>query len=239
MQSKTSIAQSDRTIRSDGDNDSIDQPQLTERRPLSTPEIAEAYSEVADSLARWRRLDRLFAGRYRRRQFGDVNGRVLDVACGTGENFQYLPAPTDVVGIDISDAMLAHASDELDRVGLDGSVRLMNAQSLALPNDSFDTVISSFSSCTFPDSVTALDEMARVCRPAGQIRLLEHSRSTVTPIGWIQDWRAESHYRTAGCRLNHEPLQTVRSANLSVENTGKHCFGLVVTIDATPEVNHA
>lgn len=201
---------------------------------MSAEEIADSYADVADKLARWRQLDRLFAGRYRRRQFGNTDGRVLDVACGTGRNFRYLSTATEVVGIDISTDMLAHARDELDHLALDGTVHQMDAQALDFPDDSFGTVISSFSTCTFPDPVTTLQEMQRVCKPDGQILLLEHSRSDVTPIAWLQDWRAEPHYEKAGCRLNHEPLQTVRQADITVENACKQFVGLVTTIEATP-----
>ncbi|MFC6974438.1 class I SAM-dependent methyltransferase [Halomicroarcula sp. GCM10025709] len=188
---------------------------------------------MADKLARWQELDRLFAGRYRHTQFEQANGRVLDVACGTGRNFRYLESAVEVVGIDISNAMLTHARDELDRLGLDGTVQQMDTQALKLPDDSFDTVISSFSTCTFPDPIAALHEMERVCTPEGEILLLEHSRSDVAPLAWLQDRRAESHYEKNGCRLNHEPRATVEAAGLTVENASTAFFGLVTAIDAT------
>jgi ubiquinone/menaquinone biosynthesis C-methylase UbiE len=202
---------------------------------MSSDEIADAYAEVADKLARWRQLDRLFAGRYRHGQFSNAEGRILDVACGTGRNFRYLPESSNVVGIDISTDLLTHARDEHDRLGLDGGVRRMDAQALDFPVDSFDTVISSFSTCTFPDPIAALHEMERVCTPNGEILLLEHRRSDAAPLAWLQDWRAESHYEKNGCRLNHEPLETVEQAGLPVENASAAFFGLVITIDATPK----
>jgi ubiquinone/menaquinone biosynthesis C-methylase UbiE len=201
---------------------------------MSAEEIADAYANVADKLARWRQLDRLFAGWYRRRQFEDANGRVLDVACGTGRNFQYLSPSVELGGIDISTDMLAHARDELDILDLDGTVRQMDVQALDFPDDSFDTVISSFSTCTFPDPIAALHEMQRVCTPDGEILLLEHSRSDVAPLAWLQDWRAESHYKKNGCRLNHDPLETVEQAGLPIQNASTEFLGLVVTIDAIP-----
>jgi ubiquinone/menaquinone biosynthesis C-methylase UbiE len=215
--------------------ENTDQQQSAQKRSKSADEIADAYAEVADTLARWRQLDRLFAGRCRRRQFEHANGRVLDVACGTGRNFRYLPSSCDVVGIDISDEMIAHARSELDRLELEGAVRQMDAQALDFPDDSFDTVISSFSTCTFPDQIAALHEMERVCKPDGEILLLEHRRSDAAPLAWLQDWRAEAHYEKNGCRLNHLPLETVKQAGLPVENASTAFFGLVITIDAGPK----
>ncbi|WP_255681613.1 class I SAM-dependent methyltransferase [Natrinema sp. SYSU A 869] len=215
-------------------SESTERDQSVQRRSMSAEEIADAYADVADKLARWQRLDRLFAGRYRRRQFEHANGRVLDVACGTGKNFSYLPPSVELVGIDISTDMLAHARDELDRLGLDGTVHQMDAQALDFPDDSFDTVISSFSTCTFPDPIAVLHEMERVCTPDGEILLVEHSRSNIAPLAWLQDWRAESHYEKNGCRLNHDPLATVKQAGLPVKNVSNAFFGLVTAIEATP-----
>jgi len=61
----------------------------------------------------------------------------------------------------------------------------MDAQALEFPDDSFDTVISSFSTCTFPDPIAALHEMERVCTPDGEILLLEHRRSDAAPLAWL------------------------------------------------------
>ncbi|OYR58461.1 class I SAM-dependent methyltransferase [Halorubrum halodurans] len=218
--------------RTPGEN--ADRRRAVRRRSKSADEIADAYADVADELARWRGLERPFVGRYRRRQFGQASGRVLDVACGTGRNFRHLPSASEVVGVDVSDEMLAHARSELDGLDLSGTVHRMDAQALDLPDDSFDAVISSFSTCTFPDPVAALREMERVCTPDGRILLLEHGRSDVAPLAWLQDRRADSHYEKNGCRLNHEPLETVERAGLPVRNASTASFGLVVAIDATP-----
>ncbi|MFC6976570.1 class I SAM-dependent methyltransferase [Halomicroarcula sp. GCM10025709] len=189
---------------------------------------------MADKLARWRQLDQFFAGRYRRRQFTHARGRVLDVACGTGRNFRSLTSASEVVGIDISEEMLVHARNELGRLDLEGTVQQMDAQALDFPDDSFDTVISSFSTCTFPDPIAALHEMDRVCTPDGEILLLEHRRSDAAPLARFQDWRAESHYEKTGCRLTHDPLSTVEQAGLPVEDVSTAFFGLVTTIDVIP-----
>lgn len=205
-----------------------------EPRSKSPEEIAAAYAEVVDGIERWRRLDELFAGRYRRRQFESAAGSVLDVACGTGRNFQCLTDASEIVGIDICGDMLAYASDELDSLATSGAVRQMDAQDLEFPRDRFDTVISSFSTCTFPDPIAALGEMRRVCKPGGRILLLEHSRSDLGPLAWLQDWRTDAHYQKAGCQLNHEPVRTVQKSDVTIVGVDTSFFGLVTQIDAIP-----
>ena len=215
-------------------NENTERLHPAQKRSKSAEEIADAYASVADKLARWQRLDRLFAGRYRRRQFSDANGRVLDVACGTGQNFRYLSSSSEVVGIDISGEMLAHARTELDRLDLDGTVHQMDAQALDFDDDSFDTVISSLSTCTFPDPVAALSEMGRVCAPDGRILLLEHGRSHIGPIARFQDWRADAHFEKHSCRWNQEPLEIVAASPLTVVDSSSAFLGIITAIEARP-----
>jgi len=203
-------------------------------RPMSASDIAAAYEEYADWMHRFEFADRLLVGRYRRRQFGDATGEVLDVACGTGTNFRYLPAEADLVGIDVSPDVLAKAEETLDELGREGTLRRMDAQDLAFPDDSFDTVVSALSTCTFPDPVAALREMERVCHPDGEIRLLEHGKSDVGLFARYQEWREDAHYANMGCRWTQEPLAVAAEAGLDIEESSTGLFGIVTTIRATP-----
>jgi ubiquinone/menaquinone biosynthesis C-methylase UbiE len=201
---------------------------------MSIEEIRASYAECAPWMDRFDWLDRRLTGRYRRRLFENAEGRVLDVACGTGVNFRYLPPTVDLVGIDISPEMLARARDRLDRLEVNGTLREMDAQSLEFDDDAFDTVISSLSTCTFPDPAAALREMDRVCKPGGRVLLLEHGRSDVGPLARFQDWYADAHYATAGCRWNQKPLELVLETGLSVREASTHALGIVTLIEARP-----
>jgi len=214
--------------------ESSDGTESTADGHVTVEDIQNVYDRQAKWVSRLGWLDRLVTGRYRRRQFGRATGRVLDVACGPGTNFRYLTEATEIVAIDISEGLLELARGELDGLERDGRVARMDAQDLEFDADSFETVISSFSTCTFPEPVVALEEMARVCRPDGEILLLEHGRSDNAVIARIQEWRAEAHYEKSGCRLTHEPLEVVRKAGLSVNEVETAQFGRVTRIGCGP-----
>ncbi|MFC6942623.1 class I SAM-dependent methyltransferase [Salinirubellus sp. GCM10025818] len=201
---------------------------------MSISDIKASYAEYADWIHRFERLDRLVTGRHRRDRFGDVNGEVLDVACGTGTNFRYLPEAVELVGIDISPEMLTKAEATLTDLGRNGTLREMDAQDLAFPDDSFDAVISALSTCTFPDPVAALREMERVCKPEGTIRLVEHGRSDVELVARYQEWRADAHYAKTGCRWTQEPREIVTEAGLSVRDVRTGLAGMITTFEITP-----
>jgi ubiquinone/menaquinone biosynthesis C-methylase UbiE len=203
-------------------------------RPMSVEEIQSAYAEYADWMDRFDWFDRLVTGRYRRSRFRSANGRVLDVACGTGTNFPYLPDSVELVGIDVSPAMLEKARERLERLGMGGRLVQMDAQSLEFPDDSFDTVVSALSTCTFPDPVAALREMSRVCKPEGKILLVEHGKSDVDAIARFQEWRSDAHYAQAGCRWTQEPLEHAFEAELRVVRVDTGLLGMVTTLEAHP-----
>ncbi|MEF8825539.1 MAG: class I SAM-dependent methyltransferase [Halapricum sp.] len=219
----------------DDSSKTVDTRTLAGHPPQSVADVRETYREQAATIDRMSWLNRLLTGRYRQRLFGDASGRVLDVACGIGTNARYLPEGSEYVGIDISPEMLARAEQRLDDRPRDVTLHEMDAQDLAFPDDSFETVISSLSTCTFPDPAEALAEMGRVCTPGGQVLLLEHGRSSVGPVARFQDWRADAHFEKHSCRWNQEPLETVSQSPLVVVGSSTAFLGVITAIRALPE----
>lgn len=208
---------------------------LSVRSSKSTEEIRAAYDdEEATSYADRHWLKRRLERRTRRRQFGAATGRVLDVACGTGANFPYLPESADVVGIDVSRPMLVRARERADDVGRQVELEQMDAQRLSFADDSFDHVVSSLSTCTFPDPVEALNEMGRVCKPDGQVRLLEHHRWDAPVLGRITDRLNEGEYERVGCRLYEDPSEVVRRSELVVVTDRRWRFPPFTGVVARP-----
>jgi ubiquinone/menaquinone biosynthesis C-methylase UbiE len=100
---------------------------------------------------------------------------VLDVGTGTGlvafpAAARVAPEGT-VLGVDISEEMLATARDKAGRMLEPGHVafRIMDAQALTLPDASFDVVVSLFAVHHLPNPLAALKEMQRVLRPGGRL----------------------------------------------------------------------
>jgi phosphatidylethanolamine/phosphatidyl-N-methylethanolamine N-methyltransferase len=105
------------------------------------------------------------------------NGRrILEVGVGTGLSLRDYPRETEVYGVDLSYGMLARARDKIERRRL-RHVKLiaaMDACRLGFPDESFDAVVAQFVITLVPKPEAALDEMARVLRPGGEIILANH-----------------------------------------------------------------
>jgi ubiquinone/menaquinone biosynthesis C-methylase UbiE len=197
---------------------------------ITTEEVRQRYDELA---RRWRTkgiVDR-FLGipRLRRRHFSGLTGDVLDVACGTGENFKYLRTASSITAVDLSSEMVAQARKRAGQLGMNIAIIEGDAQQLSFPDDEFDTVISAFSSCTFPEYVAAFGEMARVTKPGGRILLVEHGRSSV---GWIarrQDRNIGREYERSACRNNRHVGSELAESGLAASLVSSH-LGMMIRV---------
>ena len=200
---------------------------------------AREISEKYDRFARWYDWvegvpDLLGVRRLRHRLLRQASGKVLEIAVGTGKNLQYYSRGCRIIGIDVSREMLNVARKRAARLSTDISFLLGDAEALPFSDHSFDTVVSSLSTCTFPEPVIALREMARVCKPAGRVLLFEHGRSDREWLARWQDCHEDSFAKQLGCHWNREPVELVRNAGLKIDNSQRVFFGVFHTINAEP-----
>ncbi len=112
--------------------------------------------------------------------FEGMSGRILDAGVGTGRNFPFYPDGANIIGIDLSAAMLARARQRLGRARVAVELREMDVTDLELPDQHFDNAVATFLFCVLPDEqqTPALAEIERVLKPDGIFRLLEYTRPT-------------------------------------------------------------
>ena len=122
---------------------------------------------------------------WRRRVVGEVRrakpGRILDVATGTGDLAIAMARrirDVQVLGVDLSEQMLAVARRKIEARGLDGRIVLDrgDAERLAVADASVDVATVVFGVLNFGDLVAGLRELARTIKPGGKVVILEFSR---------------------------------------------------------------
>jgi len=105
--------------------------------------------------------------------------RVLEVGVGTGLSLPLYPRDVRITGIDVSREMLEKARRRVARRRLANVDALleMDAERMSFPDASFDKVVAMYvvSVVERPDKL--LEELHRVCRPHGEIYLVNHVRS--------------------------------------------------------------
>jgi ubiquinone/menaquinone biosynthesis C-methylase UbiE len=166
-----------------------------------------------------------------------AEGRVLEVAIGTGRNLPYYPADATVTGVDLSPAMLAIARQRAADLGLDVDLRAGDAERLPFDDEAFDTAVCALSLCTIPDPAAAIGEMRRVLVPGGRLLLLDHIGSTWPPI-YAGQWLLERvTIRAAGEHFTRRQLPLVRAAGFEVVEVERLKAGTVERICARKPVS--
>jgi ubiquinone/menaquinone biosynthesis C-methylase UbiE len=145
-----------------------------------------------------------------------AQGRVLEVAIGTGLNLPHYPADATITGIELSPAMLAIARRRAADLGRDVDLHIGDAQALPFPDGTFDTVVCALSLCTIPDPAAAIGQMRRVLVPGGRLLLLDHIGSTWPPIRATQWLLERLTIRAAGEHFTRRQLPLVRAAGFDI-----------------------
>jgi ubiquinone/menaquinone biosynthesis C-methylase UbiE len=182
----------------------------------------------------WSREVVFGVARKRKKLFAQATGNVLDVGCGYGMNFAYLTHATHITGVDFSPVMLEKARAVTQASGLKVDLYEGDAEALQFPDNTFDTVLSALSTCSFFDPIKALQEIRRVCKPDGRILLIEHGRSSWEWLGKYQDQHVREQIEMGGCRWNQEPQELVKEAGLKIVHAERALFGIFHTLTVSP-----
>lgn len=149
-----------------------------------------------------------------------LRGDVVEIGFGSGLNApHYPPTVRSVSAVEPSDVAWRMASARIEktgplvvRAGLDGA-------RLDLPDDSFDSALSTFTMCTIPDLDAALAEILRVLRPGGVLHFVEHGRSPDPAVARWQDRLQPIQGRVAGgCHLNRAIADHLSGSGLALED---------------------
>ena len=165
--------------------------------------------------------------RGRRQKVGEMmSGRALDVGFGTGLSLPHYRPEVEVVGIDASQKMLAIARSAAARAGRPVELYVMDAERLAFPDRTFDSVAFNLCLCTIPDPEAAVREGVRVARPGARMVFLEHVRSNVLPLALLQDAMNPVLVALQEDHFNRRTADVVRRAGVQIESVDRWFAGI-------------
>jgi len=152
--------------------------------------------------------------RWRAWLVGGARGRVLEVGCGTGRNLPLYPPGTPVVALELERHVLRAARRRAARIPL----VLGDAQALPFRDGEFDTIVSGLVFCTVRDPLRGLAEVRRVLRRDGELRMIEHVRSTSPLVGRLQDLGQPAWtWIAGGCHPNRNTEANVEAAGFRID----------------------
>jgi len=163
--------------------------------------------------------------------FTNMNGKVLFVAIGTGQDIPFFPPGKDIVGIDISPRMLTKA--KIRAAEYDGSLdlKVMDIHAMESSDHSFDQVVTSCTFCSVPNPVAGLSALRRVLKLGGMLYMFEHTGSSVFPFNLMLNIMTPI-WKPIGPEMNRDTVANVEKAGFEILQVNNVYLDVVKTITA-------
>ncbi len=193
--------------------------------------VRRVYSRNPAAYDRGMAITERLVGRARQRVGEVARGRVLELGIGTGRSLPHYRPEVSLAGGDLARPMLLACRARA--AALERRVQLveLDAASLPFPDSAFDSVVFTLCLCTIPEPERALREALRVARPGASIVLLEHVRSHIAPVAWLQDALSLVSGRLAEEYFNRRTLETARAAGVVVTRVRRWGLGFFNLIE--------
>ncbi len=157
-------------------------------------------------------LEGLFFKKWRETIWSQAKGPdILEVGVGTGKNFPFYPRIARITAIDFSPKMLERAEHKKRRKNIDVDLDLQDVESLPYADNCFDTVVATFVFCSVPHPKKGLQELYRVCKPGGQVLLLEHVLSSNKIMAMMMNLMNPVIKSIFGANINRQTVKNVQS----------------------------
>src|SRR5918995_3455850 len=144
---------------------------------------------------------------------GTAGSRMLEIGVGLGTDLvRFARAGARVTGVDLTEHSVRLVRRRLELEGLEGDVRVADAEALPFEDGAFDKVYSWGVLHHTPDSGRAILEALRVLRPGGEVCIMLYARRSWVAWGmWVR------HALLAGRPLR--PLSEVVAEHMESDQT--------------------
>ncbi|MDZ4873425.1 MAG: 2-methoxy-6-polyprenyl-1,4-benzoquinol methylase, mitochondrial [Chroococcidiopsis cubana SAG 39.79] len=169
------------------------------------------YSQrILPYLLDWSLSDPTMA-QYRREVLANVTGEVLEIGFGTGLNLSYYPESIDkLVAIDANPGVHNLARKRIQKSHITVDNRVLNGENLPMADNTFDSVVSTWTLCSITKVEQALQEIYRVLKPGGKFFFVEHGLSNEPQVQvWQNRLNPIQKVIGDGCHLNRNIRQLI------------------------------
>jgi ubiquinone/menaquinone biosynthesis C-methylase UbiE len=148
-----------------------------------------------------------------------ARGRVLEIGLGSGLNFPYYDTRkvSKVWGLDPSPEMLEMAEERASSVNFEVDFIPLPGEEIPLETNSADTVLVTYTLCTIADVDRAIQEMARVLKPDGELIFCEHGIAPEVRVRRLQNCINPVWKRIGGgCHLNRKIPELIEQGGFKI-----------------------
>lgn len=165
--------------------------------------------------------------------FSYASGNILEVGVGAGNNFKYYPVGVEVTATDVSGRAIERAKAEAAAFGVRSKFIVSPVEELQLQQQSFDTIISTFSLSAYQNPVEILEQFNSWCKQDGKILLMDYGLSKYAIVSWLQQKWAPYHYKRTGLHIDKDMLAIISSSRLKIKRIEVKYAGIVYLVWAT------
>ncbi len=142
-----------------------------------------------------------------------ASGKVLEIGFGTGKNIPYYPAQINhLTAIDANPGMQRYLNERLSQARFPVDFNVHNGETLPMPSNHFDTVVTTWVLCSIVHVKEALSEVYRVLKPGGKFLFVEHGLSNETRVQrWQRRLTPIQKKIGDGCHLDRDIPAIIRS----------------------------
>ena len=150
---------------------------------------------------------------HRREILADVKEEVLEIGFGTGLNLSCYPEHIKrIVTVDVNPRIDKLAQKRIQSSNITVDCRILNGESLPMADNTFDSVVSTFTLCSIPNVEQAMAEVYRVIKPGGKFFFVEHGLSNEPKVRvWQNRLTPIQKAIVGGCHLNRNIKQIVEN----------------------------
>jgi ubiquinone/menaquinone biosynthesis C-methylase UbiE len=163
-------------------------------------------------------MNREALNRLRREVLSEARGDILEIGFGTGANLPfYPPGVRKLTTADPNPGMRARAQKRILASPRFVDTWMVTAETLPMPDNTFDTVVSTMTLCSISDADAAIREVYRVLKPGGRLLFLEHGSSPDRNVKFCQDLLTPvSKILGDGCHLNRNMRRLLESQQFAI-----------------------
>lgn len=150
-----------------------------------------------------------------------ATGNVLEIGVGTGLNLPIYNGEniTKLTAIDPSEETWNKRDIDVSKLPYKFEFIKASAEELPFANNTFDTIVITYSLCTIPNTEKALKEMSRVLKQDGVLIFCEHGAAPDKEVRATQDfinpfWKPLS----GGCNLNRNIPELIEKSGFKIQD---------------------
>lgn len=150
---------------------------------------------------------------YRQEVLSEVSGEVLEIGFGTGLNLPHYPETLQkLTAIDANAGMNGLARKRIQYSRIIVANRVLNGENLPMDDNSFDSVVSTWTLCSIAKVELALQEIHRVLKPGGKFFFIEHGLSDDPKVQvWQRRLTPLQKIIADGCHLDRNMKKLVEN----------------------------